>query len=53
MCFGGICQIVNLYEGTTINSDSYFMNSSAAGTYGIIGMGPNSPFWQSYAVADS
>lgn len=49
ICFAGLCSISLQYEATSILQDNWFLNSSAAGSYGIIGVGPNSPIWQTYS----
>lgn len=48
MCFAGVCQVGIQYEGTYITADNWFYNISTAGSSGIIGMGPNSPYWSPY-----
>ena len=51
MCFAGTCQIGIQYEGTYVNQDNWFYNQSTAGSYGIIGMGPGSPYWAPYVAS--
>jgi hypothetical protein len=45
MCFAGSCQIGLQYEGLEVNQDYYFFNQTTAGSSGVIGLGPNSPYW--------
>lgn len=45
------CKWVYVYGGSQISADNWLLNQDA--TYGIIGMGPNSPLWSGYIGQDS
>lgn len=46
-----ICKIINAYSGETVTQDNWLYDLD--GTYGIIGMGPQSPFWSGFTDPDT
>lgn len=53
ICFASVCQISVIYNALNITQNNYFYNDSSAQSYGILGMGPESPFWQPYTKSDT
>lgn len=43
----GSCKLITLYAADEVSADNWRFNSD--GTYGIIGMGPTSAFWNGFA----
>lgn len=52
ICFAGICRIGLVYEATTIDENNWYLNTTKDSAYGVIGMGPISPFWDAYIDAE-
>jgi hypothetical protein len=47
LCIGTYnCKFITVYSGETISADNWHFNE--AGTYGMLGMGPNSFIWESF-----
>lgn len=52
ICFAGICRIGLVYEATTVEENNWYLNTTKDSAYGVIGMGPISPFWDAYTNAE-
>jgi hypothetical protein len=52
MCLNsGSCKLLLVYAANEISQDNWRFKSDA--TYGILGMGPNSAFWNGFATSDT